>query len=239
MRLSVTIGCLLLLLAGCNTSDIIEPQAEILSPQMQQVYYTGNEVLLVSRFSDNDLLKQYVITMLITEDPTLEVPDMIAPFTFGQSIGLSGSAALDSLRIVVPRDVCSGTYRIAIQALDQSGNLSTREEVIVRLNNADDQQPPTLTLNAPAGAVTVAPGTPITIRGSMKDDSQLGGLFVKIIDPPTGSVVSNLVVPFDQLNQLFDQNIKAPNIAGTYTLRVEAADRVNNRTLREFTLTVN
>lgn len=238
MRLSITIVGLLFLV-GCNTSDIIEPEAEVLSPQMQQVYFTGTDIPVVSRLSDNDELKQYTLTMLITEDPTISVPDMMIPYSHGESIGLTGTNAIDSVRLVVPRDVCSGNYRITIQALDQSGNLSQREEVIVRLNNADDMQPPTITLNEPSGPVTVAPGSPVTIRGNMKDDSQLGGLFIKIIDPPTGSVINSKVIPFDQLSQIFDQNILAPNIAGTYTLRVEAADRVNNRTLREFTLTVN
>lgn len=229
----------ILFLAGCNTSDIVAPQAALLVPQSQQVFYTGNEWPVVSRFSDNDLLKQYTLTMLITEDPTIEVPAMMAPFTFGQSIGIVGPTAIDTAWLSVPRNQCSGNYRITIQALDQSGNLSAREEVIVRLNNRDDQQAPTITLQEPIGTITAAPGAPVTVRGSMKDDSQLGGLFMKIIDPPTGSVVTRKVVPFNQLNQVFDQNIKAPNIAGTYTLRIEAADQVNNRTLREFTLTVN
>lgn len=239
MRYSWILIVLALGLIGCNDTDIIEPEAVLVSPQAQQVFLSGDDIDVVSQFTDNDELKQYTLTMLITEDPTLAVPDMMAPYAFGQSIGISGPAAIDTAILNVDRDVCSGVYRLTIQALDRSGNLSMKEERIIQVNNADDQQAPTITLNQPAGALTVAPGSPITVEGQMKDDSQLGGLFCKIIDPPTGAVINSHVVPFDQLNQIFDTNFKAPNIAGTYTLRVEAADRVNNRALREFTLTVN
>lgn len=236
---SILLVSFLTVLMGCNSADIVEPGAEIIAPVAQTTWISGQTYPVITTHTDNDYLKQYSITILILEDPTLEADKMEVPYTFGQSYGIEGASATDTLLVDIPKDVSAGSYRIAVQSLDRSANLSGKKEVIVTLKNANDQIAPTLSLVSPTANITTTTGSPVTIKGTIKDESQLGGLFCKIIDPPTGAVIRSLVVPFDKVTQQFDVNMPAPGVAGNYTLRIEAADRVNNRTRQEFSLTVN
>lgn len=200
--------------------------------------YTGNELHVDLRVTDNEALSQVKIDIHSAEGHD---HGKIAAGAFWEEIrivNVSGTSYDMHEHIDIPATAAAGKYHVIITAVDKAGNQSAITERDIYTLNSGDLIAPVITINAPTAGASISSGSMLTVSGIIADNDELHEVKIMIYRGSTlvATWETETTVASYTLNHEFNTTGWT---AGVYTVEVKAYDHVMNLSEKDVEITVN
>lgn len=208
-------------------------------PINDDTLYTGNELHVDLKVTDNEALSQVKIDIHSAEDGHSH--GKIAAGAYWEEIrivNVSGTSFDMHEHIDIPTTAAAGKYHVIITAVDKAGNQSAVTERDIYILNSGDLIAPVITLSAPTSGGSINSGSMLTVSGNIVDNDELSEVKVMIYRGSTlvATWETETTIASYALNQEFNTTGWT---AGVYKVEVKAYDHVMNHSDTDVEITVN
>ena len=224
---------LLFALASCNREDLTNPGLELVNPQDQAQYLSGEDINLTAKLTDDKALLQYTVII----EPVSgygKIAHPISGISFSNTFGASGKALTATQVINIPVATGTGEHILTAFVTDNAGNRSPEIKINLFIQNSEDQEIPGVTFAAAPSPVNA--GGTLVVSGTATDNKELGAVFLTMTKD--GATAVEMEDHLIGTSSSFTFNVTAPTVPGTYKLKVLIADKANNRSFQEIDIVV-
>lgn len=213
----------LLLVVSCNNSDEDEaadteaPTLSLIQPSDELLQLDSEEqVQIIVEITDNGILAGYAGAISPAED---------WGYSFQDSLQGVGSSYRDTFLLFVPASVPSGQYLLTLSATDRAGNTG-EATVSIQVNNTQDIERPSLSVNSPNEGQLFAPGDTILVSAEAADNEVVQQVYAVLQSNETGNLITEAQQTYGQASVSFSDTLFIPDTAstGSYRVRVIATD---------------
>jgi hypothetical protein len=208
-------------------------------PLNDDTLYTGNELHVDLKVTDNEGLSQVKIDIHSAEDGHSH--GKIAAGAYWEEIrivNVSGTSFDMHEHIDIPTTAAAGKYHVIITAVDKAGNQSAITERDVYILNSGDLVAPVITLTGPAAGSSISSGSMLMVAGNIADNDEL--YEVKVMVYRGSTLVYEWETETTIANYALEHSINTTGWStGTYKVEVKAYDHVMNHSDTDVEITVN
>ena len=176
------------------------PTLSIRSPAAGSRLVEGESFTMTALAGDNRQVNS--VTFFIEIDG---VPQFTRTFNRKQIAAAEGSYLSAAMRVPHRPEAGEGTLKIGVRATDDAG-LTTEEPLDLVI--LEDEEPPLLAMETPAGAFSIFPGDSFSVKGAGDDNHYIDSVVPVLVDEQGAETVLEWQV-FSRSNQV--KNVTVPN----------------------------
>jgi hypothetical protein len=225
-------------LSDCSSPQFDEavPSISLLSPTEGANFLTGTTLPIQLTCTDDFNLNDYQVQVYTNE--MLDMPTFwdttVQKKILGQMVDLN-------LNLPIPLYTPTGSYTMQVFCTDKFDNSSDTVSLNFNLQNAIDNELPTLNLNSVPAVDTVVlfTGNNIVILGDVFDNSGLLRIAIKLYRYPNNTLYyEHPIINLDALTEYLLYETILPLSLGYYRLEIRVTDVVNNNLVKSVILKV-